>query len=96
MLSRRDVPAPAASLAAEAGMTIFERAFEARVGDGRRGTSGFMPGRRTQSSRVLSRGCGNGGPKGHGGVRDGSPNLQRRQRIKNPDGDLRDPRPNDI
>ena len=35
-LRRRGVPAPAASLAAEAGMTIFKRAFEAWVGDGKK------------------------------------------------------------
>jgi AcrR family transcriptional regulator len=34
-LRRRGVPTPAASLAAEAGMTIFKRAFEAWVGDGK-------------------------------------------------------------
>jgi AcrR family transcriptional regulator len=35
-LRRRAVPTPAASLAAEAGMTIFKRAFEAWVGDGKK------------------------------------------------------------
>jgi AcrR family transcriptional regulator len=35
-LRRRGVPASAASLAAEAGMTIFKRAFEAWVGDGKK------------------------------------------------------------
>jgi AcrR family transcriptional regulator len=36
VLRRRGAPAPAASLAAEAGMTIFKRAFEAWVGDGKK------------------------------------------------------------
>jgi AcrR family transcriptional regulator len=35
-LRRRGVRDPAASLAAEAGMTIFKRAFEAWVGDGKK------------------------------------------------------------
>ena len=35
-LRRRGVPAPAASLAAEAGMTIFKRAFGAWVEDGKK------------------------------------------------------------
>jgi AcrR family transcriptional regulator len=40
-LRSRGVPAPAASLAAEAGMTIFKRAFEAWVGDGKKKDLGF-------------------------------------------------------
>ena len=35
-LRQRGVPAPAAGLAADAGMTIFKRAFEAWVGDGKK------------------------------------------------------------
>jgi hypothetical protein len=35
-LRRRGVPASAAGLAAEAGMTIFKRAFEAWIGDGKK------------------------------------------------------------
>ncbi len=35
-LRRRGVPASTASLAADAGMTIFKRAFEAWVGDGKK------------------------------------------------------------
>ena len=35
-LRRRGVAAPAASLAAEAGITIFKRAFESWVGDGKK------------------------------------------------------------
>jgi AcrR family transcriptional regulator len=35
-LRRRGVPASAASLAADAGMTIFKRAFEAWLGDGKK------------------------------------------------------------
>jgi AcrR family transcriptional regulator len=41
LLRRRGVPAPAASLAAEAGMTIFKRAFEAWVGDGKKRDLGY-------------------------------------------------------
>jgi AcrR family transcriptional regulator len=40
-LRRRGVAASAASLAAEAGMTIFKRAFEAWVGDGKKRDLGF-------------------------------------------------------
>ncbi len=40
-LRRRGVPASAASLAAEAGMTIFKRAFEAWVEDGKKRDLGF-------------------------------------------------------
>jgi AcrR family transcriptional regulator len=40
-LRRRGVPAPAASLAADAGMTIFKRAFEAWVGDSKKRDFGF-------------------------------------------------------
>ena len=41
-LRRRGVPASAASLAADAGMTIFKRAFEAWVEDGKKRDLGYQ------------------------------------------------------
>ena len=40
-LRRRGVPGPAASLAAEAGITIFKRAFESWVEDGKKRNLGY-------------------------------------------------------